>query len=179
MYVQSPLLITLGGGPGSVKLVGMRNWRPGDGRLATQLRGALRRGAAGHQRPDLVSGHRQRGRLVTMVPGAALAVLIAMGVGVDFTGQVQTEQYLRDVAGQCARQATTQIGLDRQANRVAALAAAQACLSRLGVTGQASLVDGGVTVTVEGTYSTKLLGIIGVATLPATASAGAVVQTER
>ena len=114
-----------------------------------------------------------------MVPGAALAVLIAMGVGVDFTGQVQAEQALRDVAGQCARQGATQISLNHLANQVAALGAAQACLDRLGVTGRVGLVGGVITVTAEASYETKLLCLIGLRQLPVTVTAGAIVKVER
>ena len=130
-------------------------------------------------RKQLVRNPPDGGRLSVMVPGAALAVLIAMGIGVDFSGQVQAEQSLRDIAGQCARLGTTQISLNQMVNQVAALNSAQACLDRLGVTGQVALSGAGLTVTVQGTYQTKLLGLIGIGQLPVTASAGAVVKVER
>lgn len=114
-----------------------------------------------------------------MVPTAALAVLIAMGVGVDFSGQVQAEQTLRDIAGQCARLGATQVGLNHLVNPTLALSTAQGCLASWGVDGHVGLTEGGLTVTLEGTYSTKLLSLVGLRTLPVTATAGAVVGVGR
>ncbi len=114
-----------------------------------------------------------------MVPLASLAALIAVGLGVDFSGQTQAEQDLRDQVSYCARLATGQASLGASADRAAVSQAAQDCLTARGLTGTVGLTPARLTVTVQGEYPTKLLSIIGLDRLPVRAVGSAALAQER
>jgi len=124
-------------------------------------------------RPD-----REAGRIVTMVPLATLAALIAVGIGVDFAGQTVAEQNLRDVATYCARTGASQGVLGAQASAIAVSTAYQ-CLTAQGVTGTVSLTTDSLTVTLTGTYTTRLLTIVGINRLPLTATGSTTIRQGR
>jgi hypothetical protein len=113
---------------------------------------------------------------VAMVPLASLAALIAMGIGVDFSGQVRAEQELRDVASQCARVGAGQVSVGGAPGPGSALSAAQSCLVALGVEGTVSVTGSSLGVSLRGQYSTAILGIIGIADLPLKAEAAATIR---
>ena len=100
-----------------------------------------------------------------MVPMAALAALICVGIGVDFSGQTIAEQQLRDQAAHCAREGATQATLGAKSTATAVNLAYQ-CLSRDGLNGTVTLSGMTLTVDLSGTYETKLLTTIAINSLP-------------
>jgi hypothetical protein len=121
---------------------------------------------------------REEGRIVAMVPVITTAVLICVGIGVDFSGQALAEQDLRDQAAYCARSGavTGQVGVDPAGE---AVQAATTCLAELGVDGTALLEDTRLIVEVHGTYTTRLLGLIAIDHLAATGRASTSLIQER
>jgi len=113
-----------------------------------------------------------------MVPLASLAVLIAVGIGVDFTGQTTAEQGLRDQAMYCARLGAAGANLTVTATTTA-IATAEKCLVNLHATGTVTRTDTSLIVTVTGTYPTKLLTVIGVDHLPLAGTAAAAINPGR
>jgi len=100
-----------------------------------------------------------------MVPLASLAALICVGIGVDFSGQTIAEQDLRDQATFCAQQGAGRATLAADATAVA-VTTAQQCLTARGLSGTVTRTGSSITVDLTGTYSTKLLTIIGIDHLP-------------
>jgi hypothetical protein len=121
---------------------------------------------------------REEGRIVAMVPVITTAVLICLGIGVDFSGQALAEQGLRDQAAYCARSGAVsgQVGVDATAE---AVQVATACLTELGVQGTALVEDTRLIVEVKGTYATRLLGIIAIDHLDATGRASTSLVQDR
>ena len=113
-----------------------------------------------------------------MVPVAGLAALICLGIGVDFAGQAQAEQDLRDLTAACAREAAAMPPVTASP-AWEALDTALACLERYGLTGNAQLADTSVVVESAGTYQTKLLTIIAINTLPVQARSAVTIHQGR
>jgi hypothetical protein len=101
-----------------------------------------------------------------MAPVAALAALICVGIGVDFSGQALMEQALRDDAAHCARQVSTQMAAPTTPGHESAAAAVRQCLSQLGLTGKIEVDGATLTVTVDGRYATRLLSVVAIDNLP-------------
>jgi len=112
----------------------------------------------------------EAGRMVTMVPLAALAALICVGIGVDFAGQAMAEQELRDQVMACTRSSADWAAVT-VIPAFESVASAYQCLSESGITGTAEYVGDSLTVTSSGVYQTKLLSIVGVWELPTHAKA--------
>ncbi|MFE5309866.1 pilus assembly protein TadG-related protein [Isoptericola sp. NPDC056578] len=123
----------------------------------------------------------ERGSVSTWVAITALAMMLFVGIAVDFNGQVHTLQRARDVAAQAARAGGQEIvgsramrGHGVSADPVAARNAAQDYLAAAGVRGTVNVVNGTrLVVTVNDRYDTKILSIVGVGSLPATGEAEA------
>lgn len=110
-----------------------------------------------------------------MVPLASLAALIAVGIGVDFSGQVRAEQALRDTASQCARVGAGQISVGGLPGAGQSMPSAQTCLAHMGLEGVVVADGGSIAVIIRGTYTTTILGIIGIKQLPLKAEASATI----
>jgi Flp pilus assembly protein TadG len=126
----------------------------------------------------------EAGAISTWVAMTTVAMLLFVGIAVDFGGQIAALQNVRDVAAQAARTGGQQVDL-AQATRgeavavdaTAAQAAARAYLAAADVDGTVTVdvIDGDrrLVVSVEDTYATKVLTIIGVSSLPVTGTAEA------
>lgn len=121
---------------------------------------------------------RESGRIVTMVPLAALAALLCVGIAVDLGGQTMAEQDLRDIAAHCAREGAAEAVLGG-ANSQVALEVANQCLGTSGLTGTTTLAGDSLIVTLTSTYNTKLLTLIGIGTLPVDGTASVVISQGR
>lgn len=102
------------------------------------------------------------------------AFIVAVGLGVDFSGHAAAQQEARSVAGQAARAATHEVGLTDAGPILDAPAARRAGLAFAADAGYAAEVriEGGTRarVTVSGAYRTLFLGLIGVGSIPFQAS---------
>ncbi|GAA1988727.1 hypothetical protein GCM10009718_27880 [Isoptericola halotolerans] len=121
------------------------------------------------------------GAISTWVAMTTVAMMLFVGIAVDFGGQVGALQRARDVATQAARAGGQEVDLVR-ATRGEAVAvdpgaaqvAAANYLATAGVSGDVRVVDGTrLLVTVDDSYATKVLTIIGVSSLPVTGTAEA------
>lgn len=129
---------------------------------------------------QLLTTDPERGSVSAWSAVITIAMLLFVGIAVDFGGQVHAIQHARDVAAQAARAGGEQInapqairgqGATAQPNQ--AYAAAATYLAGSGVQGSVSVVGSRVVVTTSAPYSTKFLSIIGINTLPATGRAEA------
>lgn len=108
-----------------------------------------------------------------------VAILILAGVTIDAGGRVQTMQEAISIAQSAARSGTnaaTGQAMNGDAfdlNTAMAITAAQSYLDEAGVDGTVTVTGGTVTVTVNTTYQTRLINMIGITELPVTATASA------
>lgn len=126
--------------------------------------------------------HDEKGTALTT--GAVLLVTVftlILGIAVDLSGQVQTKRQAFDVAAQAARVAGQQLDTDRFLDttgsfRLSTTTARQAALDhieRAGMTGDVTIDGTDITVTATAQYTPVILPILGIATLPVTATAHA------
>jgi hypothetical protein len=114
-----------------------------------------------------------------MIVVFAIALMVIAGIAVDGAGKTQTVQQSLTIAEGAARAGTnaaTGNAVNGDAFTLSSVAAANAAnnyIATSGATGDAIVRDNQVIVTVKMTYTTKILGIIGISTLPAQASAAA------
>lgn len=111
---------------------------------------------------------------------------ICVGIAVDLTGKVHTQQHARNVAAQAARAGAQEIqasasvrGEPPRSSLIAAKAAAARYLQEAGVKGSVRLVGRDtIVVSTTETYSTRALGIIGMDSMRVTGEGSArVVRT--
>ncbi|MCB0910007.1 MAG: pilus assembly protein [Propionibacteriaceae bacterium] len=116
--------------------------------------------------------------------GAVLLVTVftlILGIAVDLSGQVQTRRQAKDVAAQAARIAGQQLDADRfldsggriRLSSSAARKAAQDYIEHAGMTGTVTIDGTEITVTATAQYNPVILPIVGIKTLPVTATADA------
>lgn len=125
--------------------------------------------------------HDERGSVLTT--GTVLLVTVftlILGIAVDLSGQVQTKRQAHDVAAQAARIAGQHLDADRfldSGGRVrlsaAARTAALGYINETRMTGEVAIDGTDVTVTVTAQYSSIILPIVGITTLPVTGTATA------
>jgi len=126
--------------------------------------------------------HDERGSALTT--GAVLLVTVftlILGIAVDLSGQVQTKRQAQDVAAQAARIAGQQIDADRFLDgaggvRLSTSAARKAALDyigHVGMTGSVTIKGTDITATATAQYNPVILPILGIRTLPVTATATA------
>lgn len=122
----------------------------------------------------------ERGSLSIWSSVAVFAMLLLVGIAVDFGGQVHAQQTARDVAAQAARAGGQQINASQAirgqgvvAQPREAHAAATAYLQGSGLEGTVTVEGTQVVVTTSAPYQTKFLSMIGISTLPATGRAEA------
>lgn len=126
--------------------------------------------------------HDERGSALST--GAVLLVTVftlILGIAVDLSGQVQTKRQANDVAAQAARIAGQQLDADRfldsggriRLSNSAARKAAQDYIEHAGMTGTVTIDGTEITVTATAQYNAVILPIVGITTLPVTATADA------
>ena len=126
----------------------------------------------------------ETGAISTWVAMTTVAMLLFVGIAVDFGGHVAALQNVRAVAAQAARTGGQQVDLARatrgeavSVDPAAARSEALSYLAAAGVDGtvEVDVIDGDtrLVVSVNDTYATKVLTIIGVSSLPVTGTAEA------
>lgn len=119
----------------------------------------------------------ERGLVSVWAAVSMVAFILIIGLGVDFSGHAGMEQQARSVAAEAARAGGQQLQLDNGKARAdvhGAIQAANAYVASSDFSGT-TRVHSGITieVTVDGRYRCRFLSIIGVDTLPVTATASA------
>ncbi|MDO5678237.1 MAG: pilus assembly protein [Propionibacteriaceae bacterium] len=114
----------------------------------------------------------ERGLSLSVWTAVAMpAFIVAVGLGVDFSGHAAAEQEAREVAAQAARAAAHQVVLTADGPKLdvaAGKSAAHSYAAAAGYTAEVHLTEAtGARVTVHGTYDTLFLGIIGVHSMQA------------
>ena len=112
---------------------------------------------------------------------AAFAMILCVGIAVDLSGQVNSQQRVRDIAAQAARVAGEEVAVAQavrgetpQVDAVAAKAAADAYLQQAGVAGTITVQGGNVLeVTVTDSYQPIFLSSLGIGPLQVTGTSTA------
>lgn len=131
-------------------------------------------------RMSLDGRHSERGMVAVWTAVGMVAFIVIIGIGVDFAGHARTTQDAQAVA-QAARAGGQHLELTSARARPdihQALAAANNYIASSEFTGS-SRIQGGSTVHVQvaGTYRSQFLTIIGINSLPVSASGAATVVT--
>ena len=113
----------------------------------------------------------ERGLSLSVWAAVAMpAFIIAVGLGVDFSGHAAAEQEAREVAAQAARAAIHEVSLTvdgPQLNIAAGKRAARSFAEAAGYTAEVGLTaTADATVRLRGSYQTTFLGVIGIHHLP-------------
>ncbi|MDU7361892.1 MAG: pilus assembly protein TadG-related protein [Propionibacteriaceae bacterium] len=119
----------------------------------------------------------ERGAIAVWAAVAMFAFIVAIGIGVDFSGHARAEQELRTVAREAARTGAQESRIvidDAKLDPTRATSAAQRYFHAAGYQGSATVI-GGTTVEVKlhADYPCMFLSIIGIHTLPTHATARA------
>lgn len=117
---------------------------------------------------------------VVLVP----ALVLIVGLVVDGAGKIQANENAQAIASGASRAAANAVaaqvvsngGISLDNNR--ARTAATDYIEASGMTGTVNVAGNRITVSVETSYSTKFVSIIGIATLPAEATATAEIITQ-
>lgn len=126
----------------------------------------------------------ERGSVSVIFLACVVVLVVVVGLVVDSSGKYQSSQSAQMTASSAARAGTN--ALAGQAvvdgtlalNGSAAQAAAQNYLTAAGVTGNVTVVGDTITVSVEDTYTTRFLSLIGVNSLPVGATSSAQIITQ-
>ena len=126
----------------------------------------------------------ERGSVSVIFLACVVVLVVVVGLVVDSSGKYQSSQSAQMTASAAARAGTN--ALAGQAvvdgtlalNSSAAQAAAQNYLTAAGVTGNVTVVGDTITVSVEDTYTTRFLSLIGVNSLPVGATSSAQIITQ-
>jgi hypothetical protein len=120
----------------------------------------------------------ERGSMSAWAAVTTLAMLLFVGLGVDFGGQLQAVQNTRAVAAEAARIGGQQLdapaairGQGAVASPETAREAATAYIEGAGLTGSVRVADGQIIVDTNATYRTKILSLVGIDSLPASGHA--------
>lgn len=123
----------------------------------------------------------ERGAIAAWASIAIVAFVIIVGAGVDFAGHARTEQRARAVAAEAARSGGQYLvvgtGLRPRADVGRAVAAAENYAAASEFSASTTVEAGVIRVTVQGAHVTAFLGIIGIDSLPVSATAAASVTT--
>lgn len=121
-----------------------------------------------------------RGESAIMLVVAVTTMILAVGFVVDGGGKLQADDSAQYAAEQAARAAGQEIdavqagtGTVPAAQASAARAAAHEVLSATGASGSVTITGTQLTVRAQTTYSTKLLGVIGIGRLDGNGEANA------
>lgn len=112
------------------------------------------------------------------------ALILVIGLVVDGAGKIQANENAQAIASGASRAAANAVasevivngGLSLDNHR--AQIAARDYIEAAGMTGSVTVTGNEIHVTVETTYATKFISIVGVTTLPAEASATAEIITQ-
>lgn len=120
----------------------------------------------------------QRGLSLSVWTAVAMpALIVAVGLGVDFSGHAAAKQEAREVAAQAARAAVQQITVTESGTRIdqgAATHAGREFARRAGFIATVEIRAGGTAeVTITGSYPTLFLGVIGISSIGYDVSASA------
>lgn len=120
----------------------------------------------------------ERGLSLSVWTAVAMpAFIVAVGLGVDFSGHAAAEQEARAIAAEAARAGTHAVVVYDSGPRLDAAAARRAGERFAAAAGYAARVDvhgdSTVLVTVTGSYETLFLGLIGVESIGFTATSSA------
>ncbi|MGF0118782.1 pilus assembly protein TadG-related protein [Promicromonospora sp. Marseille-Q5078] len=134
-----------------------------------------------HARTNLEGRDPERGSLTVWVAMLMAAILLCIGIAVDFNGQVHKLEEVRSVAAQAARAGGQEIAAPQAirgdgvtVDPYAARAAAKAYLDAAGVQGTVEVRGGTrLVVTVNGKYKTVFLSMIGASSLSVSGTAEA------
>lgn len=126
----------------------------------------------------------ERGSMTPFFVVFVPALVLIVGLVVDGAGKIQANENAQAIASGASRAAANAvasqvvvnggISLDNNRARIAATDYIEAS----GMTGTVTVTGTRISVTVETNYSTKFVSIIGIATLPAEASATAEIITQ-
>lgn len=129
---------------------------------------------------QLLTTDPERGSASAWAVVTTIAMLLFVGIALDFAGQLEAQQSARAVAAQAARAGGQQVvapqairGQGVTAQPGDAHAAAANFLAGAGVEGSVQVTGDRVIVDTSNPYSTKFLSIVGITTLPATGHAEA------
>lgn len=121
----------------------------------------------------------ERGAIAVWASISMMAFILCVGLGVDLSGHAAAQQHARSVANEAARAGGQYLILTPGAQPVAdvarAVRAADAYLGSSGLSGSVHADDRQLLVSVEGSYETLFLGMIGVGTLPLRGEAAATI----
>lgn len=126
----------------------------------------------------------ERGSISVIVIGCVVFLVLVVGLVVDSSGKYQASQNAQMTAASAARAGTNAIAGQAvvdgtlQLNGSAAQVAAQNYLTAAGLEGTVSVVGDTITVSVEDTYTTRFLSIIGINSLPVGATSSARIITQ-
>jgi len=123
----------------------------------------------------------ERGSISIWLALSSFVMIFLVGLAVDLGGQVHAQQRGHDLAAQAARTGAEEVqagpaieGRTLAIDAATARAAAQQYLRAAGVTGTVTVTGGdSLTVTVQDSYRTKFLGLIGITDLGVTSTATA------
>lgn len=116
-----------------------------------------------------------RGSVTIWLAMASFVMICLVGLAVDISGQIYTQQRVTDVARQAARVGGQQLdsssvirGSTVVASNAEAVAAARSYLTAAGIDGTVTINDATIHVTATDTYPTRFLSIIGIGSLRVT-----------
>lgn len=120
----------------------------------------------------------ERGLSLSVWTAVAMpAFIIAVGLGVDFSGHAAAEQEARAIAAEAARAATHAVSVTDEGQHLDPAAARRAGQQFADAAGYTAHVDIGamsVDVTIDGAYETVFLGLIGIDSIGFTVTSSAV-----
>lgn len=126
----------------------------------------------------------ERGSITPMFVVFVPALVLVIGLVVDGAGKIQANEHAQSIASGASRAAANAVasevivngGLSLDNHR--AQIAAHDYIEAAGMTGTVTVTGNEIQVTVETTYATKFISIVGVTSLPAEASATAEIITQ-
>ena len=126
----------------------------------------------------------ERGSITPMFVVFVPALVLVIGLVIDGAGKIQANEHAQSIASGASRAAANAVasevivngGLSLDNHR--AQIAARDYIEAAGMTGTVTVTGNEIQVTVETTYATKFISIVGVTSLPAEASATAEIITQ-
>lgn len=126
----------------------------------------------------------ERGSITPFFVVFVPALLLIVGLVVDGAGKIQANENAQAIASGASRAAANAVAAQVVSNggisldNTRARTAATDYIEASGMTGTVNVAGNRITVSVETSYSTKFVSIIGIATLPAEATATAEIITQ-
>ncbi|WP_061015157.1 TadE/TadG family type IV pilus assembly protein [Microbacterium sp. CCH5-D1] len=126
----------------------------------------------------------ERGSITPFFVVFVPALVLIVGLVVDGAGKIQANENAQAIASGASRAAANAVAAQVVSNggisldNTRAQIAATDYIEASGMTGTVNVVGNRITVSVETSYSTKFVSIIGIATLPAEATATAEIITQ-